>query len=154
MSSLNLYWLLKLDDVRNVLENIAIPLIVFGIVGIILFVVSSFLERYYNTIEKCRFPSIESIENYRAVGNVWLKAKSIGKIFMCVLLPLGTMFGLTQSFLPSTKQMAVIIVVPKIINSQGVQELPKRIVGLCNEWLEELRPENIKDVAKEEEIKK
>lgn len=42
---------------------------------------------------------------------------------------------------PDTKQMAAIIIVPKIINDERVQNVPDKILELGLEWLEELRPD-------------
>lgn len=47
-------------------------------------------------------------------------------------------------FLPTTKQAAAIIVLPKIINNQQVQEIPNKILDLGLEWLEELKPKKEK----------
>lgn len=41
---------------------------------------------------------------------------------------------------PTTKEMCAIKLIPKVVNSEGVQEIPEKLVGLSNEWLEELRP--------------
>ena len=43
-------------------------------------------------------------------------------------------------FVPSTKDMAAIYVIPKIANSQTVKELGDGVVTLAREWIEELRP--------------
>jgi hypothetical protein len=59
-------------------------------------------------------------------------------------------------FLPSSKEMAAIILVPKILNNASVQAMPDKITALAGEWMEELRPKNVKETAKQavEEIKK
>ena len=41
---------------------------------------------------------------------------------------------------PTTKDAAAIIVIPRIANSQTVNELGEAIVGLAKEWCEELKP--------------
>ena len=46
----------------------------------------------------------------------------------------------TCVFVPSTREMAAIYVVPKIANSQTVKDLGEGVVTLAREWLEELRP--------------
>ena len=56
---------------------------------------------------------------------------SFGTFFACIA---------TCVFVPSTKEMAAIYVVPKIANSQTVKELGDGVVTLAREWLEELRP--------------
>ena len=45
----------------------------------------------------------------------------------------------TCVFVPSTREMAAIYVVPKIANSQTVKDLGEGVVTLAREWLEELR---------------
>lgn len=52
--------------------------------------------------------------------------------------------------LPSTKQMAAILVVPKIVNNEQVQQIPEKLLGLGLSWLEELKPE--KTVAPSDDI--
>jgi hypothetical protein len=47
-------------------------------------------------------------------------------------------------FIPTTKQMAVIMVAPKVINNEQVQKLPNQVLELANEWLEELKPKGDK----------
>lgn len=43
-------------------------------------------------------------------------------------------------FVPSTKEMAAIVVVPRIANSESVQEIGGKIVDLATAWLEGLAP--------------
>ena len=57
----------------------------------------------------------------------------------------GLVFGsilLSACFVPSTKEMCAIKIIPKIVNNEEVQELPNKVVELANEWLEELKPKN------------
>ena len=56
---------------------------------------------------------------------------------LSVLIFLGVFLAV---FVPSTKEMAAIYVVPKIANSQTVKDLGEGVVTLAREWLEELRP--------------
>lgn len=52
----------------------------------------------------------------------------------------GLLALVTLMFVPSTKQMAAIIVVPKIANSEKVQTVGNQLYDLAVEWMEELRP--------------
>lgn len=47
---------------------------------------------------------------------------------------------LGSTFLPSTKEMAAIIVIPRIANAKNVQQLGEGIVTLAQDWLRELSP--------------
>lgn len=51
------------------------------------------------------------------------------------------------AFIPSTKQMAAILVVPRIVNSEKVQTVGNKLYDLAVEWMDELKPR--KDGAKE-----
>src|SRR5208282_6447669 len=42
--------------------------------------------------------------------------------------------------IPTTKEMAAILVIPKIVNNQKVQEMPNKVLDLANDWLEKLKP--------------
>lgn len=44
------------------------------------------------------------------------------------------------AFIPTSKEMAAILIVPKIVNNAKVQEVPDKLMTLATEWLEELRP--------------
>ena len=51
------------------------------------------------------------------------------------------------AFLPSTKQMAAIMIVPKIVNCEKVQSIGNKVYDLAVEWMDELKP-NKKEGAK------
>ena len=53
---------------------------------------------------------------------------------------IGIIFEAACVFVPSTKEMAAIYVIPKIANSQTVKDLGEGVVTLAREWIEELRP--------------
>ena len=45
---------------------------------------------------------------------------------------------LAVTFIPSTKQMAAIIIVPKLVNNEKTQMMGNRLCELAVEWMEEL----------------
>lgn len=47
---------------------------------------------------------------------------------------------LLVAFIPSGKTLAAMYVIPPIVNSSAVQELPSELVEVAREWLDELRP--------------
>lgn len=62
-------------------------------------------------------------------------------VSMCV----GLLALVTLTFVPSTKQMAAIIVVPKIVNNEKVQTVGNQLYDLAVEWMNELRPKKPKE---------
>ena len=61
----------------------------------------------------------------------------VGDLVFCSL---AFAFSAVFVFLPSTRDMAAIYVVPKIANSQTVKDLGEGVVTLTREWIEELCP--------------
>lgn len=57
-------------------------------------------------------------------------------IFFCPLL-VGA-FGVILT--PSTKTLAAMYVLPAVVNSEAVQQIPSELTTLTREWLQELRP--------------
>lgn len=117
----NLYWIIKLDDIRSCLGGIAIGLLVLG------FVMVMILAAAYADQEK--------------------KDKKILEIGCKIGLPiifLGLLSYIGHSLCPSTKQMAAIIILPKMVNevqaNEQLKQIPKDLIGLTREWIEELRP--------------
>ena len=49
---------------------------------------------------------------------------------------------LVIGLVPTTKDAAAMIVIPRIANSQSVQELGESVVALAKAWCEELKPVN------------
>lgn len=43
-------------------------------------------------------------------------------------------------FTPSTKQMAAILIIPRIANSEKVQQAGNKLYDLAVEWMDELKP--------------
>ena len=72
--------------------------------------------------------------------------KLIKRIVKICLICSGLAF-LPCTFIPNTKQMAIIYVTPKLINSVNESKIPEALIGLANAWIEELKPEK-KDGAK------
>ena len=71
--------------------------------------------------------------------------KWIVGIVLSVLSLIGIVLA---TFVPTTKELAAIYIVPKIANSETVKDLGEGIVTLSREWIEELRPEKMKGGAK------
>lgn len=153
MSSLSLYILLKLDAIIQLFCWIMYPSAILFFSSLV-FCIILFIAPYYYSFEDEFFqrPSEDAIKDYRA------KCKGL-------LIPVRRLLFITLSvwiisisavsLIPTTKEMGVLYVVPKMANSEIVQKIPKKILLLADEWLEELRPKNnLEDnLLKQEEIK-
>ena len=61
---------------------------------------------------------------------------------------MGITFFALATVIPSTKQLAAIIVIPKIVNNEKVQSVSLNLLDLTNEWLKKQKLD-IGNVAKE-----
>lgn len=55
-----------------------------------------------------------------------------------------------SAFIPSTREMAAIIIVPKIANSEKVQQVGNKLYDLAVEWMGALKPnkDNSKEISR------
>jgi hypothetical protein len=126
MSPLQLYFLIKLDALTGFFGAMGTCLIVFIIISLIA----------WGIMSDCNKDSGAKAKKFVSTHIKWA-------------IPLGFIFIVLATFLPNTKEMAVIYVVPKILNNAEVQKLPNQLLTLSEEWLEKLRPENINSTTKE-----
>jgi len=88
-----------------------------------------------------------SIPNLDIMTKFWETFKSF-KILHIIVAVLLIFFSVIQVMLPTTKQMALIYVVPKIVNNENLQKIPDNVLQLINGYLEELT-ENIGETKDE-----
>jgi hypothetical protein len=114
MTSWEIYWLTRLDAV-NQLFFVGV-LVSFGVGGLFLGIAANGYWEDNETAPK------------------WVKAGFVQFPFVAALL-------LTiAAFIPTSKEMAAILVIPKIVNNEKLTQLPDRVLDLANQWIEELGP--------------
>lgn len=104
ISPFELYMILKLDDICDLFTILAIPLCLFCIlsaIGLAIWLIAGIPERDNDDIQ--------------TLGRVIKKTVlvSLGALFVVLLL---------QAAIPTTRQMATILVVPAIVNSEFMQK--------------------------------
>ena len=108
-----MYWLTRLDYITNTLDLITIGLaIAFVGVGLVGVLELSCAKEHAREILRIS-----------------------AKLFCAAILS-----SIVRTFIPSTKEMAAIIVVPKIVNNEKVQETGNKLYDLAVEWLDALKP--------------
>lgn len=116
-----MYWLTRLDDINFVLG-------LFFILG----GVATFLLYLFGAIE------YEDAPDRRR--QVWqIARRALSSVILALIV--GT-------FIPTTKEMAAILVIPKIVNNEKVQDAGNKLYDLAVEWLEALKPEKNTKEAK------
>jgi len=59
---------------------------------------------------------------------------------LVVLIVIGVVIWAVTTYIPSSKEMAAILIIPKIANNTKVSEMPNKLLDLANSWIEELAP--------------
>lgn len=129
MSSWDVYWLLKLDDFGDALKGA----IIFSVCIIIAFI--ALAAGYLGDIKD------KESEKYKK------ETKFANKVLFALSF-LFALFVLLRVFIPSTKQMAVIYVAPKIASVENLDKISaesKEIYGLAKTWLKEQVKEDKKE---------
>lgn len=132
ITPIQMYWLVKLDDMRGVINGIMwLPISVAIIIGIL--AIAALLASIDDPMEKKK----------ELLDGVWKSG-----IWCASLIVVAVVVHIAVAFVPSTKQMAAIIVVPKIANSEKVQTVGNQLYDLAVEWMNELKPKKGEGVAK------
>ena len=127
-----IYWLTRLDEFSLLFGTVFVCIVIVALVNVIggfVALDSASTDKLYNRPERLA----ESKHNIKV---------RFGRAIKCALVAL--LVGVVNSFIPSTKQAAAIIVIPKIANSEIVAEMgdtAKELVGLAKSWLVELKPQ-------------
>lgn len=119
MTEMQMYWLLKLDDISSAACLFA------TICGILFLVIMIICACGYS-----EFDNHEKKIAYKTSRNSFI-------VFIIFLIP--------AILIPNTKQMALIMVTPKIANNEQVKQIPDKLLDLANEWLDELKPNKTED---------
>ena len=69
--------------------------------------------------------------------------QSLARKHLCgstILLVVFIVVALGSAFVPTTKEMYAIKIVPLIANNERIQDIPNDVMNLTKEWIEEFRP--------------
>lgn len=146
MSPMELYLLIKLDAIILLAKWFMTPAFVLAILALLTWLVLWIVPHSYASGNEYGPPPSENEVNKCKEQCKGLRRPVFKVLWLAMLIWLP--FRLVASLLPSTKEMAIIYVVPKVINNETVSQIPSKLLHLSSEWIDELRPENIKEGVK------
>ena len=114
-----MYWLTRLDHLSDVL-TVTCVLLVLSTIGILI---------AGGIMQDCSFSGETNERGRKFVG----KTPFMAAAFVVTLL--------LNALIPTTKEMAAIIVIPSVLNNEKVQTVGNKLYDLAAEWMDELRPE-------------
>ena len=146
MSPMELYLLIKLDAIILLAKWFMTPAFILAILALLTWLVLWITPFWYaGGNEYGLSPSKDEVNKCK--GKCKGLRRPVFKVLWLAML-IWLPFRLIASLLPSTKEMAIIYVVPKVINNETVAKIPSKLLLLSSEWIDELRPENIKEGVK------
>lgn len=136
-----IYWITRFDGIKSMLLGFSI---MAGIIGSALVILGIIYKSIYTN--KIAIETDEgredSLFNQYKTRHSW--------IFRNGVRLLATMFALifVNVLVPNMKEMAAILIIPKVANAEPVQEFGVEFVHLAKDWMNELRPTQVKKTAK------
>lgn len=128
ITSWQIYWLTRMDYFQGAALSCSIFVGISAVIFGILWGVSADQATWRNDSEK--YKNIAARNRVRFI-----------RLFVLLIIFVGM-----STFIPSSKELAAIIIIPKITNSvsenKALRELPTNVIDLANEWLIELKPKN------------
>ena len=122
-----MYWITRLDGIVTLLAVLASFLCVLSV---IMFVTG---RSESVAVKEWSWDTDNSIAARHELGRKLCKAS-------LVTFPAGVLLYIIPVMIPTTKEMAAILIVPRIANSEKVQQAGNKLYDLAVEWMDELKP--------------
>lgn len=144
ITTTQMYWLTRLDPVRELLNCIGSCFLFFmlmlAIVAILAFCLGTFTgNRAFDMFNS------RSDEELEAIHTRFRRISRWSAVSGCVALTVTMICSVLNAFIPTTRGAAAIVIVPAIANSEKVQTVGNKLYDLAAEWLDELRPKKEKE---------
>lgn len=123
ITPIQMYWLMRLTPITHMF-SIIIALLVSATILLVIATITMPLDMFGEETPHIRMRFIKAVV---ATGI------------------LSFVFGFANMLTPTTREMAAILIVPRIANSEKVQTVGNHLYDLAVEWMEELRPANKKN---------
>ena len=131
MTESTIYWITRLDEIREFLVGVQIiPAIVAGVS-----IIMSLIGYICMNMEKAWYgDGYDKDDDYKVRKSLFRACRTIGIIAAVI----ATMCSLTCTFLPTTKEMVAIKVVPAIVSSEQasrLKDIGDNAIDVAAEWL-------------------
>lgn len=137
-----IYWITRFDGIKSMLFDFSLT---FGIIGSAMVVLGIIYKSIYSNkiaIETEDGREDELFNQYKT-RHAWIFRTGVR------LLVTMFVFIFVNVFVPNMKEMAAILIIPKVANAEPVQEFGVEFVNLAKDWMNELRPTEVKNAAKD-----
>lgn len=140
ITTTEMYWLTRLDSVKELLGHGLGPCfmgftLLMAVATVLAFCLGTLTGN--GAYEIFEHKSDEELK----VIHTWLRRVSWrGAALGCVTFAMAVTCSVLETFVPTTREMAAIVMVPAIVNNEKVQTVGNKLYDLAAEWLDELKP--------------
>ena len=138
MTTTMMYWITRLDGIRDLLHGLDMFTSILTISGLVASCVTAIICMAMCS-ESCSISEIVEDSEYKFVRNI---RNYTAKVTFCVFVPINILFSTAYVLTPSMKEYCAIKVVPAIVNNEKIQEFGDELYKLGVDWLKELRPQD------------
>jgi hypothetical protein len=138
MTAMFLYILLKLDSIIEMAKSISSPVSFFFFGALVILVISWLIQSVVRMDDESGSEKIK-----KDADRIAKNFRKVSYRMIAWSLPCWLVIHFIIGLLPTTQEMAIIYVVPKVVNNKQVQAIPGKLLTLSNEWLDKLHPDSI-----------
>lgn len=139
ITTTQMYWLTRFDSIKEILDGSTSFFACFTAI----LIVSTVLAYCFGTFTGNGAYDVFSGRTDDELKSVHARLRRVSvrcAVVAFLLLSAGAAARTLNALLPSTREMAAIIVVPAVANNEKVQMVGNKLYDLTVEWLETLKP--------------
>ena len=140
ITTTEMYWLTRLDSVKELLSHGLEPVFIFFTILLAVATVLAFCFGTFTGNRSYEMFDHKSDEELKVVHARFRRVSWRCAVLSCMMLTMAVACSVLETLLPTTREMAAIVMVPAIASNEKVQTVGNKIYDLAVEWLDELRP--------------
>lgn len=140
ITTTEMYWLTRLDSIKELLSHDLEPCFVLFTFLMATATVLAFCLGTFTGNGLCDTFEHKSDKELKAIHARLRRVSWRCAAFGCVTLTMAVMCSVLKTFMPTTREMAAIVMVPAIVNNEKVQTVGNKLYDLAAEWLDALKP--------------
>ena len=141
ITTAQMYWLTRLDSIKCFLEHSFEPTLILSAIVLVVIVVGLHLYCVHELGDDSFCVNQDAEKKRRELKSHLHRIASRCLKAILALVTAGVMCSGLNAMIPTTREMAAIVIVPKIANSEKVQTAGNKLCDLALEWMEALRPQ-------------
>ena len=139
ITTTQMYWLTRLDSIKGTLDGFT-PVFVLGTVVLVVIAILAYCLGTFTGNSAYDMFSGRTNDELKSVHARLRRVSARCAIAIFLLFSAIGAIGVLDALLPSTREMAAIIMVPAVVNNEKVQTVGNKLYDLAVEWLETLKP--------------